>query len=420
MLVWDNEAGVGRGKFHLFPNGPVAVGLLRPHTEDGAGGAHAQEAPVTAPADTPRRKAAPTMTATQPRPSGDRAPVDAGPSPLPLMQLSTGFWAFKTLATAHELGVFAHLDEAGPATAAALAERLGLAERPVRMLLTGCAALGLLHPQPGTDGDPEFANSPMASAYLVPAAQYYFGGWVEMLDHRLYPGWGRLQEAVRANAPTTWDPTRQQSLFDSEDPHLLRVFWDAMHSLSSYTARSLATAVDFSPYRRLLDVGGGSGAYAIELCRAYPQLQATVLDLPQVCEGARRRVVEAGFADRITALPGDFHSEDPLPTGHDLALLSMILHDWDEPTGRALLAKCHRALPPGGVLMISELVVDDDRTGPPAAALMSLNMLVETGGGENWTHAQYARRLVDAGFAEPVAYSLDAPGANRVLVAVRR
>ncbi|WP_199739363.1 methyltransferase [Streptomyces klenkii] len=341
------------------------------------------------------------------------------PSSLPLMQLSTGFWAFKTLAAAHELGLFAVLDELGSATVGQVAAKLEIADRPARMLLTGCAALGLVEVEAGEGEGGAFANSAMAEAYLVPSRPYYFGGWVRMLDRRLYPGWGRLDEALRTNAPTTWDPRTQESLFSGEDPALLETFWQAMYSLSSSTARGLARAADLGAYRRLLDVGGGSGAYAIELCRAYPGLRATVFDLPHVCPIAAGRAAEAGLSERIAVHPGDFLNDPALPQGHDLILLSMVLHDWDEPTGRALLAKCHAALPPGGAVVISELMVDDDRSGPAAAALMGLNMLVETVGGENYTAAEYGRWLTDTGFEQPRDVLLDGPGANRVLVAVR-
>src|SRR5687768_5697927 len=120
------------------------------------------------------------------------------------------------------------------------------------MLLTGCAALGLLEKTEG-----RYLNSPIAEEFLVRSKPSHFGGFVQMLDQRLYPGWGRLTQAIRSNRPTTWDPDRQSSLFDGEDPALLAVFWEAMHSLSTFTARALGQAVNLSGARRLLDLGGG-------------------------------------------------------------------------------------------------------------------------------------------------------------------
>lgn len=331
-------------------------------------------------------------------------------SPVPLMQLTTGFWAFKTIAAAHDLDLFDRLSGTAGTTARELAETLNIDERPADMLLTGCAALGLLEKSGG-----RYGNSPLAEEFLVRGRPYYFGGWVEMLDRRLYPGWGRLTEAVRTNRPTTWDPDRQDSLFDGEDPQLLDVFWEAMHSLSTFTARALGAAVDLSGAHRLLDVGGGSGAFDIELCRQYPSLTATVYELPQVVGIAANKVAEAGLAERIDTVVGDFFADPALPRGYDTILLSMILHDWGVERGRGILQKCWTALPSGGRVIIAELLVNDERTGPPAAALMSLNMLVETEG-RNYTPAEYSRWLADLGFADVHTVWFEAAGANGAVV----
>lgn len=331
-------------------------------------------------------------------------------SPVPLMQLSTGFWAFKTLAAAHELDLFTRLSGTGGMTIGKLAEELGIDQRPAEMLLTGCAALGLLE----RDGAP-YVNSPLAEEFLVRGKPYYFGGWVQMLDRRLYPGWGKLTEAIRTNRPTTWDPERQRSLFEGEDPEMLAVFWEAMHSLSTFTARSLGEAVDLSPFSRLLDLGGGSGAYDIELCRLYPNLRATVYDLPFVTDIAARKVGEAGLSERIATIGGDIFADLTLPGGHDVILLSMIMHDWNEEHDREILRKCWEALPSGGEVIISELLVNDERTGPPPAALMSLNMLIETEG-RNYTPAEYSEWLRDLGFRQIRTVWFEAAGANGAVI----
>jgi hypothetical protein len=326
------------------------------------------------------------------------------------MQLATGFWAFKTLAAAHELDLFSRLSGTAGTTSAALAAELGIEPRPADMLLTGCAALGLLEKREG-----RYVNSPLAEEFLVRGRPYYFGGFVLMLDQRLYPGWGRLTEAIRTNRPTTWDPVVQDSLFDGEDPELLAVFWEAMHSLSTFTARELGRAVDLGDARRLLDVGGGSAAYDIELCRLHPDLTATVYYLPQVVDIAAGKIKEADLDGRIETVAGDFFADATLPGGHDTVLLSMILHDWAEERCRTILRKCRAALPSGGRLVISELLVDDERTGPPAAALMSLNMLVETEG-RNYTPAEYEGWLADLGFEDVHTVRFEAPGANGAVI----
>lgn len=332
------------------------------------------------------------------------------PSPAPLMALSTGFWGFKTLAAAHEMDLFTRLAGGASTTCLELAEALGILPRPAEMLLTGCAALGLLEKRGG-----RYHNAPISESYLVRGKPDYFGGWIEMADKRLYAGWGKLAEAIRTNRPTTWDPAVQSSIFDAEDPTMLALFWEAMHALSTMTARRLGEAVDLGRFRHLLDIGGGSGAYDIELCRRYPHLRATVFDLPHVTAIAAGKIALAGLGGRIGTVPGDFFGTAPFPGGHDVHLLSMILHDWSEEKDRALLRRSFEALPSGGLAVISELLVNDDKTGPAPAALMSLNMLIETEG-RNYTPSEYAGWMEDAGFRDVETVWFDAPGANGAVV----
>jgi 3-hydroxy-5-methyl-1-naphthoate 3-O-methyltransferase len=335
-------------------------------------------------------------------------------TPVPLMQLATSFWAFKTLATATELDLFTEISKSNGTTVEELCSALRIQPRPAEMLLTGCAALGLLHKTSG-----RYRNTELADFFLVRDKPYYFGGFVTMLDKRLYQGWDKLPEALRNNRPTTWDPERHKSLFDGADPAMMATFWQAMHSLSTFTARALGGAVDFRRFQHLLDVGGGSGAFDIELCRQHPRLHATVYDLPFVAEIAARNVREAGFDDRVTMHPGDFFADPVFPAGHDVILLSMIMHDWDELQNRQILKKCYQALPSGGAVVISELLVNDEKTGPPPAALMSLNMLIETQGGRNYTPAEYRAWLSDVGFRNVEVRWFEAAGANGAVIAYK-
>ena len=204
-------------------------------------------------------------------------------SPLPLMEMATGFWSFKTLASAYELGLFEQLSGSSGTTAGELADRLGIAARPAEMLLTGCAALGLLQKQ-----DDRYVNSPLSDEYLVPGKPNHFGGLVTMFDRRLYAGWGELTQAIRTNRPTTWDPDRERSMFESADPEVLATFWEAMHAMSTLTGQALGAAFDVGGYRRMLDVGGGSAAFDIVLCQRYPELRTTVYDLEFVTDIAAR------------------------------------------------------------------------------------------------------------------------------------
>lgn len=336
-------------------------------------------------------------------------------SPLALMQLSTAFWGFKTLAAAHELDLFTRFAGTPGTTAQELAEALSIDPRPAEMLLTGCAALGVLQKQDG-----RYCNTPLAETFLVRGKPYYFGGFVAMLDKRLYRGWDKLIEALRTNRPTTWNPDQQKSLFEGEDPAMLATFWEAMHSLSTFTARVLGETIDFAPFTRLLDVGGGSGAYDIELCHRYPHLRATVYDLPFVTKIAAAKAAGAGLGDRVATASGDFFTDPAFPTDHDVILLSMIMHDWNEDQDRDILRKCYQALPRGGAVIITELLVNDEKTGPTPAALMSLNMLIETEGGRNYTPAEYSAWLGELGFRDVRVVWFDAAGANGAVIGYKR
>lgn len=322
--------------------------------------------------------------------------------------MTTGLWVSQTLVAAVDL--FAFLSAADGATVAAVADGTCIAERPAEVLLTACAALNLLV----RDGT-QFCNSPVAEEYLVRGKPYYFGDYIRMLSQYAYSGWMRITDAIRSNCPSRLT-AGDQEIFDAETRP--RLFWDGLYPLSAITGRALAAAVDLGDAATLLDVGGGGGAFAIELCRHYPQLDITVYDLPFVCELTAGKIAEMEMSDRISLEPGDFLEDQDLPTGHSAILLSMILHDWDETRNRELLSKCYRALPSRGTLIISELLVNDEKTGPLDAALMSMNMLVGTWG-RNYTAAEYHDWLRTAGFDDVRTVRFHAPGANGAIVALK-
>ncbi|RCG24728.1 methyltransferase domain-containing protein [Streptomyces diacarni] len=337
--------------------------------------------------------------------------TEAAPSPAPLFELSTGYWAFKTLATAYELQLFARLSGTPGMTCAEWAERCGIDARPARALLTGCASLGLLE----KTGE-RYRNSPLSEAYLVPGKPHHFGGLLTMLDHRLYAAWGQLAEAVRTNRPVTWDSDRVRSLFESQDPAVTDTFWESMHTLSSFTGEALTTAIDLKGARSLLDVGGGSGALALTLCGHWPGMKATVYDLPFVTRIAEDHIEAAGMSGRVRTADGDFFADASLPEGHDVHTFSNVLHDWREADAKVLLKKSFDALAPGGLLVIAGYFVNEEETGPPLAALMGLAQLIETEG-RSYTASEYAGWAAEAGFVDPRTACVESVGANGVLTA---
>ncbi|MFQ5663626.1 MAG: methyltransferase [Terriglobia bacterium] len=327
---------------------------------------------------------------------------------VPLMQLISGFWASKALAAAVGLDLFTKLSGRG-VDSQELTQLLGLHPRPAEMLLSACTALGLLEKR-----NERYWNSALAEEFLVRGKPYYFGGVVRMLDRRLYLPWNRLSEALKTNRAQTWGD--QPGLFEaiSANPEEQRIFTEAMHSWSLQSGKAVAAAFDFSPYTQLLDVGGGSGAYCIEAACRYPHLRAVVFDLQAALEIAQEKIAQAGLSDRINTQAGDFFTEE-LPKGSDVMLVSMILHDWTSEKNRVILRKCFDALPSGGAVIVSELMMDDDKTGPVPAALMSLNMLIETEG-RNYTWSEYIEWLEEVGFKQIQRVPVESPGANGILI----
>jgi len=328
---------------------------------------------------------------------------------VPLMQLISGFWASKTLAAAVELDLFTKLS-GRQADVQQLSQLLGIHPRPAEMLLSACTALGLLEKR-----NKRFSNSSLAEEYLVKGKPYYFGGVVTLLDRRLYLPWNRLLEALRTNRAQTWED--HSGIFEqiSSNPDKQRLFTEGMHSFSVQSGKALAAAFDFSTYTQLLDVGGASGAYCIEAVRRYPNLRAVVFDLSPALEIAKEKITESGFSNRIKMHPGNFF-KDELPKGSDVILLSMILHDWSSEKNLMILRKCFNALPSGGTVIVSELMMDDNKAGPVSAELMSLNMLIETEGGRNYAWSEYTEWLEKTGFRKIKRIAMESPGANGILI----
>ncbi|GJL59944.1 MAG: O-methyltransferase [Nitrospirales bacterium] len=327
---------------------------------------------------------------------------------IPLLQILSGIYASKTLAAAVEFDLFTKIAETG-GTFEEVAAILELELRPVEMLMSGCAALGLLERREG-----RFYNSALSDTYLIAGKPDYFGPMILMADRRVYEPWLHLTEALKTNRALTWGS--QPGLFEalSSNPDEQRMFTRAMHAVSLRSGTSMAKALDLSNYRCLMDVGGGSGAYCIEAVRHCPTLRAVVFDLSSALEVARQNIKEAGFSDRIETIPGDFFLE-ALPKGSDLILLSMILHDWSPGKNLTILRKCMDALEPSGSIIISELMMDDDKTGPLPAAMMSLCMLIDTEG-RNYTWSEYTAWLEEVGFTDVRRIPIHSPGANGLLV----
>lgn len=318
---------------------------------------------------------------------------DPAPDPGSILDYIEAFRRSKAMFTAVRLGVFDHL-QANPQSAHELATELSVNARALSRLLAACVALGLLR----RDGD-IFRNTPSAARYLVTTSPHTFAGYIKYSDESLFRLWSHLDDAVREGS-NRWEQTfgSRDALFDYyyRDPQATANFVRAMNGFGLLVSDRIAKAFDLSPFRHMVDLGGATGHLAIAACRAYPDLRATVVDLPRVEPFAREHIAQSAVSDRVHFLTADFFAE-PLPQG-DLYALGRILHDWDDTKIHALLMKIAAALPSRGGILIAEALVDDDGCGPVYALMQDLNMLVCTNGRER-TLAEYRGLLERAGFA---------------------
>jgi len=289
----------------------------------------------------------------------------------------------RVLLTAVELDIFTAV---GPgARGVQVSEKLGTNPRATETLLNALVALGAL-----TKKDGVFFNTPDTARYLVAGspdnAQPALMHTVDM-----FAAWATLTDCVRAGTAVRPPGVEQQEQRWTES------FIAAMHRGAERTAAQVVRAVGVSGARRLLDIGGGSGAYSIAFAKASPGLRAEVLDLASVVPIAQKHIREAGVGDRVTTRVGDL-TVDEFGKDYDLILLSAICHMLDPEQNQDLFRRCYRALAPGGRVVIRDSILEPDKTAPRWAALFAINMLVGTKGGSTYTEAEYKSWLTDAGF----------------------
>ncbi|WP_244849492.1 acetylserotonin O-methyltransferase [Caballeronia sp. SL2Y3] len=313
-------------------------------------------------------------------------------APERLLQIGMGFWASKTLLSAVELGVFTQL-ASGPQEGAELAAALGLHPRAASDFLDALVALGLLDRE-GT----VYSNKADTDLFLDRAKPCYVGGLLEMANARLYPFWGALTEALVTGLPQN-EAKRGGNPFDAiyRDQASLRGFLQGMTGVSLGTARAIAQKFSWGDYSTFVDIGAAQGALPVQVAMAHPHLTGGGFDLPAVGPVFEEYVAEHGLSERLRFYPGDFF-KDECPSA-DVLVMGHILHDWSLPQKLELLGKCHAALPVGGALVVYDAVIDDERRENAFGLLMSLNMLIETPGGFDYTGAQCREWMQQTGFS---------------------
>jgi acetylserotonin N-methyltransferase len=317
------------------------------------------------------------------------------PAPDSVIDLIDAFRRSKAMFTAVSLGVF----DRTPATLDELTVSLAADRDALERLLDANRGLGFL-----TLEASRYANTQVADTYLRRSSPHTLAGYIGYSDRALWRLWANLEEAVkegthRWNQAFGWDGPIFDHFFHTADAR--HDFLLGMHGFGMLSSPKVAAAFDLSGFRRLVDLGGATGHLAMAAAGRHPNLRVAVVDLPAVVESARR------FADdRVELIPGDFF-HDPLPEA-DLYSLGRILHDWNEPKIRLLLARIHAALPEGGGLLIAERLLAADKSGPLTAQMQSLNMLVCTEGKER-TAAEYESLLREAGFGSVESRLTGAP-----------
>lgn len=327
-------------------------------------------------------------------------------SPIELLKLSGSYWETCALHAGVKLDLFSPL-AARPQTAAELAAELGVVERGLGMLLDALTAMRLLDKQGDT-----YAATACAADFLDRSDPRYLGHII-MHHHHLVESWSRLDEAVRDGGPVRKRVSHEPTAVERES------FLLGMFNLAMLIAPKVAGQVDLAGRRRLLDLGGGPGTYAIHFCQQNPQLQATIYDLPTTQPFAEATLQRFALADRIDFVAGDFLA-GPLPDGFDVAWLSHVLHGEGPDACRRMLANACQALEPGGQLLVQEFILDETRTAPLFPALFSLNMLLGTPHGQAYSEPELGILLQQVGLSQIERLPIELPNGAGIMSGRKR
>ncbi|MBL9183058.1 MAG: methyltransferase [Verrucomicrobiaceae bacterium] len=310
-----------------------------------------------------------------------------------ILQTGLAFWASKTLLTAVEMEIFTDLAK-HPGDLASVQGRMGLHPRGSRDFLDALVALGFLKRENGI-----YANTPETDLFLDKAKPSYIGGILEMANHRLFRFWGELTTAVRTGESQNeskggHDPFT--ALY--ADPAKLREFLRAMSGVSRGANMTIAKQFSWADYKSCADIGTAQGDLVTQITLAHPHLRGIGFDLPEVGPIFEEYITANGLADRVSFTGGSFFT-DELPKA-DVLLFGHILHDWDLETKLMLLRKAYAALPEGGAVIVYDSIIDDERKQNAFGLLMSLNMLIETPGGFDYTGADCIGWMQQVGFKD--------------------
>jgi len=301
-----------------------------------------------------------------------------------IRSIAYAFQESRVLLTAHELGIFTALG-GGKHTSAAVASLLGTDPRATDRLLNALCAMGLLEKENG-----RFSNSVAAAQCLVEGSPGYLGGLMHTVH--LWDTWTTLTGAVH-NGTSASQPGAPGG-----GEEWVSAFIAAMHDRAVRQAPAVVGQISLDGVARVLDVGGGSGAYAMAFVRAKPGLSAVVFDLPEVLTLTAAYVAKEGLSGRVSTVAGNYLRDD-LGSDFDVVFLSAIVHSNSPAENAELIRKCARALRPGGCVVVQDFIMDEQRVTPSHGALFALNMLVGTEAGDTYTESEVSGWMIDAGLS---------------------
>ena len=301
-----------------------------------------------------------------------------------IRELANAFRESRALLTAIELKIFSVIDK-HLLTSDEVAKKINADSRAVDRLMNALCEMGFLKKVHG-----KFYNSDLSSKYLVESKPDFMGNLYH--TNNLWNSWSNLTESVIKGTSVISNKNK------SEKDNWVESFISAMHYRGVHQGKILAMMIDLTNVKTMLDVGGGSAAFAIEIVKKNPSINASVLDLPNVIPLTKRYVSESGLIDKFNFIEGDYLTKD-FEGKYDLILLSAIVHINNYEQNKLLIKKCADSLDKNGLIVINDFVMNDDRTKPFHGALFSLNMLVGTANGDTYTEKEIREWFESAGLS---------------------
>ncbi|QEM06332.1 methyltransferase [Mucilaginibacter rubeus] len=336
------------------------------------------------------------------------------PSPENIMKIGTGFWPSKILLTAVNFQLFTRLAEKKTMKANDIKNILGLkcTDRNVYDFLDALTIFGCLKRE-GILDTAIYSNTPDTDTFLDKNKPSYIGGILEMMNNRLYAFWGSLGEGLLTGLPQN-EIKKSEDFFGLiySDPEKLKGFINAMSGIQMGNFMAFAQKFDFTQYKTLIDVGGSAGLLSLMVARHNAHMRCTSFDLPPVEPVANATIQQFGLSDQVKTASGDFFTM-PIPNA-DVVVMGNILHDWDEENKISLMKKAYDALPANGAFVAIENIIDDERKQNVFGMMMSLNMLIETGTGFDYTFADFNGWANIAGFKSTSIIPLTGPSSAAI------